>query len=159
MLQESCFYECDPYLDLWRVKDFSTKRRTERYYKIPLCQNYCKLWFDDCKNDYTCSDNWYKGFNWNNGNFAFSINLRFVYNFSCKLHLKKGVNYCVNNSQCITIKNRFKNAKNFCEKVWDESFKVVDETKQKCLTFEFNEKKENPNKAAAEFYETHMNHQ
>ena len=40
--------------------------RNERYYQIPLCKKDCDSWFDDCKNDFTCRDNWNKGFVWKN---------------------------------------------------------------------------------------------
>jgi folate receptor len=87
--QELCLYECDPYLGPWIVKvnillilfrisgmcqdhlhvfkDTSKKIRTERFYNIPLCKSDCDAWFDDCRDDYTCRDNWNKGFVWKNG--------------------------------------------------------------------------------------------
>ena len=49
------------------VGDTSRNFRSERYYKIPLCKRDCESWFDACKYDYTCRDNWKKGFNWQTG--------------------------------------------------------------------------------------------
>ena len=40
--------------------------RNQRYFQIPLCQKDCESWFDDCSNDYTCRDNWNRGFIWKN---------------------------------------------------------------------------------------------
>ena len=51
------------------VGDTSRNFRSERYYKIPLCKRDCESWFDACKYDYTCRDNWKKGFNWQTGIF------------------------------------------------------------------------------------------
>ena len=127
-LQEACLYECDPYLSQWRVKDFSSKRREERYYKIPLCQKDCQAWFDDCKEDYTCLENWNKGFSW-----------------------IENVNYCREQNKCVKIKEMFKSSENFCSKVWDDSFVIVKNTSDKCFSFDFDPAK-NPNKEAAEFY-------
>jgi len=98
-LQELCFYECDPYLHRYVVgvsetstwmflfdihfwssrifkfkKDKSKSRRSERYYQIPLCKSDCTQWFNDCKYDYTCRDNWNKGFKWNNGILIVELN-------------------------------------------------------------------------------------
>jgi folate receptor len=49
------------------VSDTSRKFRNQRYYKIPLCKRDCESWFDACKYDYTCRDNWKKGFKWQDG--------------------------------------------------------------------------------------------
>lgn len=47
-------------------KDTSKKMRNERYYQIPLCKADCDSWFEDCQSDFTCRDNWNKGFVWKN---------------------------------------------------------------------------------------------
>lgn len=52
--------------------------RSERYFKIPLCQRDCDAWFEDCKFDYTCRDNWNKGFKWVNGIFVFIFCKKFI---------------------------------------------------------------------------------
>jgi folate receptor len=50
-----------------KKEDKAIKRREERYFKIPICKSECEAWFQDCKEDYTCRDDWYKGFQWKNG--------------------------------------------------------------------------------------------
>ena len=30
---------------------------------VPICAKYCDDWFDACKNDYTCAENWLEDFN------------------------------------------------------------------------------------------------
>ena len=61
------------------------------------------------------------------------------------------VNYCPEHEKCETFEQKFKTAKNFCSKIWDESFTVVDDP-QNCISFEFQETS-NPNQKAAKFYE------
>lgn len=34
------------------------KIRKERFFNVPLCASDCDKWFDDCKDEYTCVDNW-----------------------------------------------------------------------------------------------------
>ena len=67
-LKELCMYECDPYLGQFIVGEKGKKFRKERFYKIPMCKQDCDSWFDACKYDYTCRDNWNRGFKWINGN-------------------------------------------------------------------------------------------
>ena len=49
----------------------------------------------------------------------------------------------------------FKNAQDFCQRVWDDSFEVVSENNEKnnCFTFSFKEGDANPNDKVATFYE------
>ena len=133
MIQEICLYECDPYLGNFIVQDYSKKMRNERYFKIPLCKKDCDRWFEDCKDDYTCRDNWSKGFKWVKQD-------------------GQSVNYCRDQDKCVTIKEKFQTAQNFCQKIWDDSFEIVNDDK-KCFTFEFEQNKPNPNKEVAEYYE------
>jgi folate receptor len=104
--------------------------RTQRFYKIPLCKKDCDSWFDACKNDWTCRDNWNKGFRWINR-----------------------TNYCPEHERCVTFKNKFKTAENFCSSIWDNSFEVEKDPK-KCITFEFelDSYTKNPNQKVAEYY-------
>ena len=43
------------------------KIRNEKAYEIPLCKSDCDSWWNACRNDYTCLDNWGKGFDWSSG--------------------------------------------------------------------------------------------
>jgi folate receptor len=102
--------------------------RKQRFYKIPLCKKDCDSWFDACKNDWTCRDNWNKGFRWINR-----------------------TNYCPEHERCDTFKNKFKTAENFCSSIWDSSFEVENDSK-KCITFEFDLATKNPNEQVAKYY-------
>lgn len=70
------------------------KMRRERFYDVPLCATDCDQWFDACRNDYTCTDNWTLNFKW-----------------------KNGTNHCPPESECRTFADVFVNASNFCERV------------------------------------------
>jgi folate receptor len=101
--------------------------RKERYFHLPLCASDCNEWFEACKSDYTCRDNWNVGFKWING-----------------------TNFCPQHEKCDTFENKFKNANNFCSKIWDESFQVEDTSN--CVTFQFENASYNPNKQVNDFY-------
>lgn len=49
------------------TQDYSKKNRSSRYFKIPLCKTDCELWYEDCKEDFTCVENWSRDFRWKNG--------------------------------------------------------------------------------------------
>lgn len=69
--------------------------RRERFFRVPLCATDCNKWFEDCKEDYTCTDNWARNFNWVNG-----------------------INHCPPEAECHTFQEIFVNASNFCERVF-----------------------------------------
>ena len=45
------------------------KMRTERFVGVPLCRQECDAWWEDCKEEYTCIENWSRGFNWSSGRY------------------------------------------------------------------------------------------
>lgn len=100
--RDTCFYECSPNLGPWIVED-SKKTRKERMVGVPLCSTDCDLWYNDCKEEYTCNDNWAKNWNWTN---------------------KGTPQMCT--KQCKKFKDYFKSAKEFCNNLFDGSFKYHD---------------------------------
>ena len=95
---DTCFYECSPNLAPWIVVDkYSKKTRRERVVQIPLCASACDEWFDACKDDLTCSNNWgnYSTWNWKTG--------------MCKM-------------ECKTFKEYFGGPEKFCNKIFNHSF-------------------------------------
>ena len=36
---------------------------------MPLCLSECDSWWEDCKDDYTCKENWLDGWDWSKGYF------------------------------------------------------------------------------------------
>lgn len=124
------------------------KIRRERYYDVPLCASDCDNWFDACRDDYTCTDNWTLNFDWENG-----------------------INQCPSGSKCRTFSEVFQNASNFCERVihfsfenigatcvayacfglfqvWDHSWKYTEDDRP-CMRIWFDGDQGNPNEAVA----------
>jgi folate receptor len=68
---------------------------------IPLCSDECDGWFEACKDDYTCSDNWGETWKWSKkGN-------------ECKLPCKR-------------FKDYYKDPVSFCNKIFNHSFEYTD---------------------------------
>ena len=107
----ACFYSCSPNLSPWIVKcDIAEKARSERIMKVPLCSDDCDGWFEACKDDYTCSDNWGETQKCSKqGN-------------QCKLACKR-------------FKDYFKKPVTFCNKIFNDSFVYTDGVQGKdCMT-------------------------
>ena len=109
-MQDTCFYECSPNLGPWIQADTSSKiTRKERIKNVPLCSSDCNSWYDDCFSDYTCNDNWETGWIWS----------------------KKGsMEMCP--KECKRFSEYFKNSKDFCEKLFNYSFKY-EEDESNCM--------------------------
>ncbi|KAF4526727.1 hypothetical protein B566_EDAN015759 [Ephemera danica] len=123
-MQDFCFYECSPNVGPW-VVEVNMKTRKERFFGVPLCQSDCTSWFNSCRRDFTCASNWLRNFNWSSGE-----------------------NRCMENAKCNTFENIFETANNFCEQVWDGSWKVVPDT-QACMRMWFDPSRGNPNDQVA----------
>lgn len=41
--------------------------RKERILNVPLCKEDCEQWWEDCRDDMTCMENWHKGWDWTTG--------------------------------------------------------------------------------------------
>ena len=98
-VMDTCFYECSPYTRPWITTDPNSKvTRKERFRDVPLCASDCDEWFEACKMDLTCSDNWGDIKTWN---------------FTAKTCKK----------ECKTFKEYFETPKKFCSKIFNYSFK------------------------------------
>ena len=108
---DTCMYECSPYMKPWITIDPKSKKtRKERFTNVPMCKKDCDEWFDACKDDYTCSDNWgnYKTWNWTTG--------------MCKI-------------ECKTFKEYFGGPENFCNKIFNYSWKYTEgKAGEDCMT-------------------------
>lgn len=111
-MRDTCFYECSPNLGPWIVTDPKSKKtRKERVKNVPLCAADCDKWFADCSDDYTCNGNWGTNWNW----------------------AEKGKpEMCPSPYTCKRFKEYFQNAKEFCEMIFDNSFKY-ETNKDKCM--------------------------
>ncbi|KAF0289787.1 Folate receptor alpha [Amphibalanus amphitrite] len=122
--RDHCFYECSPNIGPWVTK-VDMKIRNERFVDVPLCATHCTMWFEACKRDFTCTDNWTRNFRW-----------------------KNGTNHCPAGAPCFTFEQVYQTADNFCEKVWDHSWKFTADT-EPCMQLWFDPAQGNPNDAVA----------
>ena len=53
--------------DLYQLFKNSERKKSHRLWKVPLCKNDCDSWWNACKAELTCTDDWYGGFNWEQG--------------------------------------------------------------------------------------------
>lgn len=100
--KDTCFYECSPNMSPWIVEVTGSKTRRQKFSNVPLCASDCDAWFEACKDDYTCSDNWgnIKSWNWTKtGN-------------ECK-------------QPCKTFKDYYNDPITFCNKLFNYSFKYT----------------------------------
>ncbi|XP_014259616.1 folate receptor gamma-like [Cimex lectularius] len=125
--KETCFFECSPDLKLWFIP-LNESESYQRFKNVPLCKSECDDWFNACSDDYTCSDNWYH-------------NINTVTKNCSKSH----------KNECATIKDKFKTAKQFCEMVWDHSYKVVDD-EEHCMKLSLSNETRIPNDEVVQFY-------
>ncbi|KER21970.1 hypothetical protein T265_09838 [Opisthorchis viverrini] len=107
--RELCFYECSPHVGPWLVKTRS-RRRMERSYHVPLCEEDCNMWYEACKIEETCVRDWSVEFEWS-----------------------KGMNVCPSTSACELFSDVYKNASDFCHAIWDGGWKV--EKAPRCMHF------------------------
>ena len=89
---------------------------------VPVCADYCNTWFDACRNDLTCVENWLEDFD-------FAIN---------------GNNSCPANSSCVTFEEMYGNAEGLCNKMWGNAFYYSTDT-DNCTVMAFNNTMRNPN--------------
>ncbi|CAK8680411.1 folate receptor beta-like [Clavelina lepadiformis] len=126
--QDNCFYECSPNVGPWIVTE-KISYRNQRFKNVPICESSCTAWYDDCKNDLTCKDDWGDGWNWTSG-----------------------FNTCPENAKCKSFSEIFQNATNFCQRVFVGDFAVVPkDSKEPCLVLWFDSKV-NPNDEVARYY-------
>ncbi|XP_068711228.1 riboflavin-binding protein-like isoform X2 [Montipora foliosa] len=103
---EECFWQCEPNLIKWHTGQGALNR-------VPICSSYCDEWFEACKDDMTCAQDWINGFN-------FSSN---VYS-------------CPTNSRCRTFSEVYKDGKGLCNTMWANSFHY--ETSKNCMVMKFS---------------------
>ncbi|XP_053561074.1 folate receptor beta [Bombina bombina] len=134
-IQDTCFIECSPNLGPW-IQKVESSWRNERIQFAPICKEDCETWYEDCKQDYTCMENWHKGWNWTTG-----------------------TNQCPNGKTCRKVTEVFPTSKDFCEKLWSNSYKYTTLTQSsgQCLQMWFNATNGNPNVKVAKHYADILN--
>lgn len=126
--QDTCFYECSPHLGPWIQKVDQSWRR-ERILHVPLCLEDCEEWFRDCRDSYTCKQDWHTGWNWSSG-----------------------MNQCPEGAKCETFAEVFGTAKNMCELIWSNSYRYTELKRGsgRCMQHWFTGA--NPNLEVARYY-------
>ena len=57
MVEIECFYRCAPDITFWKNPDFPSA-----VHRLPVCARYCDEWFDACRSDLTCGEDWLRDF-------------------------------------------------------------------------------------------------
>ncbi|XP_069491497.1 riboflavin-binding protein-like [Ambystoma mexicanum] len=104
-----CFYQCSPHASHWMHSNFSAA-----LVQVPLCQSFCDGWFDACKDDLTCVQNWLT--DWT---------------------IDENGNQCKN--ECIPYSQMYGNGTDLCRSQWGDSFAV---SQSSCHCLELNESDE-----------------
>ena len=89
---------------------------------VPVCASYCDAWFEACKNDLTCVEDWLADFD----------------------YALDGVNSCPANSTCLTFEQMYGNAEGLCNRMWGEAFVYSTDT-DNCTVMAFDNTMPNPN--------------
>ena len=98
MQDEECFYQCEPMLGYFQIGT------TGHIQNVPVCADYCDAWFDACKDDLTCVENWLEHL--------------------VVMHVTDGHgnNSCPANSTCTMFRERYENGEGLCNKMWGKAF-------------------------------------
>ena len=116
MQDEECFYQCEPMLGYFQIGT------TGHIQNVPVCADYCDAWFDACRDDLTCVENWLE---------------------DLVLHVTDGHgnNSCPANSTCTTFRERYGNGEGLCNRMWGKAF-IYSTNMDNCTVMAFNN---NPN--------------
>ncbi|XP_071421341.1 folate receptor alpha-like isoform X2 [Pithys albifrons albifrons] len=129
-IQDTCLYECSPNLGPW-IDQADTSWRKERILDVPLCQEDCEQWWEDCQDAVTCKTNWHKGWNWTTG-----------------------TNQCPQGTMCQKFKFVFPTGAALCEQIWSGSYRYTPHHRGsgRCIQMWFDPAQGNPNIAVAQYY-------
>ncbi len=89
---------------------------------VPVCASYCDRWFDACKTDLTCVEDWLADFD----------------------YALDGANSCPDNSSCVTFEERYGNGEGLCNRMWGSAF-VYSTDEDNCTVMAFDNTNGNPN--------------
>lgn len=130
--------------------------RKQRILDVPLCLEDCQTWWDDCQEVSTCKVDWHTGWNWTTGERRTHTHLTHPHTHNLPdgrvCVLPPGKNQCPSGTKCQKWREVFPTARDMCEKIWSQSYKFTELTKDsgRCMQMWFTG--ENPNKKVAEYY-------
>uniref|UniRef100_A0ACB8FF23 Uncharacterized protein n=1 Tax=Sphaerodactylus townsendi TaxID=933632 RepID=A0ACB8FF23_9SAUR len=113
------------------INQVDSSWRRERILNVPLCKEDCETWWQDCKDQMTCKENWHKGWDWSSG-----------------------TNECPHGSPCRPWILVFPQPKDLCEKIWTNSYQYTTFPRGsgRCIQMWFDPNDGNPNEAVAKYY-------
>ena len=114
---EECFYQCEPMLGYFKIPG------TAGYIQnVPVCADYCDAWFEACKDDLTCVEDWLADFD----------------------YAENGNNTCPANSTCVTFREMYGNGEGLCNRMWGVAF-FYSTDQDNCTVMAFDNTMGNPN--------------
>ena len=113
---EECFYQCEPMLGYFQTG------MTGHIQNVPVCADYRDAWFEACKDDLTCVENWLR-------DFTKDVN---------------GTNIYPINSSCVTFEKMYGSGEGLCNKMWGKVFYYSSDS-DNCTVMAFNSSVINPN--------------
>jgi len=120
---QACYFECDPYQSAFANPAFVSP---STFFGIPICQSYCNDWFEACKDDYTCGNEWLADF-------------APVYGSN-----GQALSYdCIPGNLCKKFSDLYDNSQNMCDVLWG-SYYHYSEDEDNCVTWDFSG--QNPHK-------------
>ena len=93
----------------------------ENIRNVPICMDYCDAWFDACKDDRTCFENWLEEYE-----DAFSLT------------------NCSAPYTCHTFREVYRDGKGLCDRIWGSAFAYSTDA-DNCTVMAFDNSMPNPN--------------
>lgn len=115
---EECFYWCEPMLGYFQTGPGASTQLLN----VPVCANYCDDWFEACKNDTTCVENW--------SDFVYDDN--------------SSANSCPQDSMCRTFQEIYGDSKGLCDRIWGDEY-FYSTNMDNCTVMSFDNRMLNPN--------------
>ncbi|XP_046854039.1 riboflavin-binding protein-like [Xenia sp. Carnegie-2017] len=96
LLRAVCFFNCEPRLIRWHAGNLTLRN-------VPVCGDYCDDWYEACKDDQTCVQEWLTDFEFANSTYT-----------------------CPRNSTCRKFSEWYGNGQRLCNKLFGQNFRYVD---------------------------------
>ena len=88
---------------------------------VPICADYCNAWFNACKDDYTCFENWLEEYD-----------------------PSLGITTCPDSYTCRTFGEVYRDGKGLCDTIWGTVYSYSTDA-DNCTVMAFNNTMPNPN--------------
>ncbi|XP_013411266.1 riboflavin-binding protein [Lingula anatina] len=120
MVATECFYRCSPNIVHWASPNYPAAT-----VRVPICASDCDAWFDACKDDFTCAENWLTDWNFT----------------------KSGEKQC--KGPCKTFAETYKDGRGLCQKMWALSLDYSTDS-NRCMKLKWDGRQGNPNNDAVQ---------